>query len=114
MARLIHLEFAGKDGHGLREFLAQLFQFELPQDGDLAYWKQDLATHDKPMVGVRHEPEGCNEIVPYFAVHDVDVLVTRAEELGGTLRVPAMDWKGTRFAVIADPEGNAIGLIGDQ
>jgi predicted enzyme related to lactoylglutathione lyase len=48
---------------------------------------------------------------PYFAAPDVDAVARRVEELGGSLAVPASDFPGGRFAVVADPFGATFGLL---
>lgn len=48
----------------------------------------------------------------YFAVADCDAAVARVTELGGTVRMPAMDIPGTgRFAVVADPQGAVFAVV---
>ncbi|HVL07047.1 MAG TPA: VOC family protein [Acidimicrobiales bacterium] len=48
----------------------------------------------------------------YVRVGDLDAYVARAEQLGAALLVPPMDLPGDfgRIAVVADPDGNAVGL----
>lgn len=48
----------------------------------------------------------------YIHVDDVDVAVTQAQELGGSVKAPAFDVPGVgRIAVIADPSGAAVALM---
>ncbi|MFF9813299.1 VOC family protein [Streptomyces sp. NPDC014006] len=50
--------------------------------------------------------------LPYFEVPDVDTVVATAEQLGGTVRVPAMDVEGVgRMARLADPYGARFAVI---
>ncbi|MEU2284764.1 VOC family protein [Streptomyces sp. NPDC013178] len=50
--------------------------------------------------------------LPYFAVTDVDAVVARAEELGGTVRLAATDIEGVgRIARLADPYGARFAVI---
>ncbi|MFJ3338761.1 VOC family protein [Streptomyces sp. NPDC086766] len=50
--------------------------------------------------------------LPYFEVADVDTTVARAQELGGTVRVPATDMEGVgRMARLADPYGARFAVI---
>ena len=48
----------------------------------------------------------------YMRVDDLDTYLNRAEQLGGTRVMPPMDLPGDfgRIAVIADPDGNRVGL----
>ncbi|MFK4145004.1 VOC family protein [Streptomyces sp. NPDC004065] len=50
--------------------------------------------------------------LPYFEVTDADATVARAQELGGTVRVPATDIPGVgRIARLADPYGARFAVI---
>ncbi|MEW2397333.1 VOC family protein [Streptomyces sp. NPDC046862] len=50
--------------------------------------------------------------LPYFEVPDTDATVTRARELGGTVRLPATDLKDVgRIAELADPYGARFAVI---
>lgn len=52
---------------------------------------------------------GCNIVV---GVEDVDELMARGVELGGTEALPATDWPGIgRGGYLLDPDGNVFGLI---
>jgi predicted enzyme related to lactoylglutathione lyase len=48
----------------------------------------------------------------YIAVEDADAVVTRARELGGTVRMPATDIEGVgRIAKLADPYGARFAVL---
>lgn len=50
--------------------------------------------------------------LPYFEVADTDVVVARAQELGGTVRMPASTVEGVgRMARLADPYGARFAVI---
>jgi predicted enzyme related to lactoylglutathione lyase len=50
--------------------------------------------------------------LPYFEVEDTDATVAKAQELGGTVRVPATDMEGVgRMARLADPYGARFAVI---
>jgi uncharacterized protein len=48
----------------------------------------------------------------YMRVDDLDAYLEKAEKLGGTKVVPPTDLPGDfgRFAILADPDGNPVGL----
>jgi hypothetical protein len=62
-------------------------------------------------IGPSHGP-GDTGVKIYVRVDDLDAYLARAEELGGTPLVPPMDLPGDfgRIAVLADPDGNPVGL----
>jgi predicted enzyme related to lactoylglutathione lyase/quinol monooxygenase YgiN len=47
----------------------------------------------------------------YLQVDDIDATIVAAEAAGGRCTMPPAGIDGYRFALIADPEGNPIGLI---
>lgn len=50
-------------------------------------------------------------MVIYFPVEDVDVALARADGLGATCLVRPFELPGYgRMAVIADPDGNRVGI----
>ncbi|WP_151480409.1 VOC family protein [Streptomyces albicerus] len=50
--------------------------------------------------------------LPYFEVADTDAVVAKAEELGGTVRMPATSAEGVgRMAKLADPYGARFAVI---
>lgn len=49
--------------------------------------------------------------MPYFAAGDPAAQGARAEELGGTVVAPMMDFPGGRFCVVQDPHGAVFGLL---
>lgn len=109
MARIKHIEIAGKDGIALQSFYRDLFNWRIePHERDSAYGL--IETNGPTSAGIRHEPEGCAELVIYIEVEDVDQAVANAERLGAGVRIPPMTHGDLRFALITDPEGNPIGL----
>lgn len=58
------------------------------------------------------EAESGAHWLPYFEVADTDVTVSRTQELGGTVRVPARDVEGVgRIARLADPFAARFAVI---
>ncbi|MDN0198618.1 VOC family protein [Streptomyces sp. S.PNR 29] len=50
--------------------------------------------------------------LPYFEVSDTDAVVAKAQELGGTVRMPATDLEGVgRMAKLTDPYGARFAVI---
>jgi predicted enzyme related to lactoylglutathione lyase len=47
----------------------------------------------------------------HFGVDDPDAAAAKVEKLGGVVRMPAMDFPGGRFAVVADPQGATFGVL---
>jgi predicted enzyme related to lactoylglutathione lyase len=47
----------------------------------------------------------------YIAVDDLDGTVAKAQELGGSVLVPTMDYPGGKFAALLDPQGAAFSVM---
>ena len=110
MARIKHIEIAGRDGGSLRDFYSSVFGWDISrrEAGGFEYF--DIETENLSTAGIRHEPEGKAEVVIYFEVDDLQEAVERAESMGASVRIPPMEHGELRFALIQDPEGNPIGL----
>ena len=110
MAVIKHIEIAGKDGSGLRDFYSSVFGWEISSRDMGGFEYFDIETENLSTAGIRHEPEGKAEVVVYFEVDDLQEAVERAESAGAAIRIPPMEYGELRFALIEDPEGNPIGL----
>ncbi|MFC9932148.1 VOC family protein [Streptomyces sp. NPDC127190] len=65
-----------------------------------------------PQAAAGAEGEGRPYWLPYFEVEDTDAVVARAEELGGTVAVPATTMEGVgRMARLTDPYGARFAVI---
>lgn len=104
------------DIEATREFMTELFGWtseDLPTDVGLDYTmfyldgKEVAAASPMPK-----DMEGMPSFwVNHVAVDDVDEVVKKAEELGGTVTMPAMDVMDQgRMASITDPTGAALSL----
>jgi predicted enzyme related to lactoylglutathione lyase len=110
MGKIGHIEFAGTDGAALKDFYGSLFGWEISRRDMGGFDYFDITTDSDFTAGIRHEPEGCAEIVVYIRVEDVDGSVATAQALGAGVRIPPMDYGDLRFALITDPQGNPVGL----
>lgn len=110
MAKIQHIEIAGKDGGKLRVFYSELFDWTIARRDVAGFDYYDIDLGEGPTAGIRHEPEGQPEIVVYVEVDNLDASVEKAKTLGATVRIPPMEYGDLRFALIQDPEGNPIGL----
>ena len=65
-----------------------------------------------PLADDPTEAEAGAHFLPYFEVADTDATVSQAQELGGSVRVPAADIEGVgRIARLADPYGARFAVI---
>ncbi len=130
MANLVvHFEIHGSEPQRLIDFYSQLLGWKFTQFGDVPYWSietgegaignvagsaghgvnggLDQRRGPKPEIGA--PVMGCNVVV---SVADVDGLMRRGIELGGTEAVAAEDMQGIgRVGYLLDPDNNVFGLI---
>lgn len=111
-------ELATSDAAGAKKFYTELLGWTL-KEGDAAPMAYtEIVVGDKHVGGIYQSgPEfGGGDTPPhwtaYVSVDDVDAAVKKVEELGGKVRVPAMDIPHVgRFCVITDPQGASLALI---
>ena len=132
MANLVvHFEIHASDPQQLIDYYSNLlgWTFEDYGGGDQPYWTIDtgegaignaagdaghginggLTQRQGPRPEVGAPVNGCNIVI---GVDDVDGLMRRGVELGGTEALPATDWPGIgRGGYLLDPDGNVFGLI---
>jgi predicted enzyme related to lactoylglutathione lyase len=117
-------ELLTRDPDGAKRFYGELFgwrtsamPFEggeytgwhLPGEGDPE--PQSGIGGMMPMVGEQWPADLPPHWMVYFAVADTDGTCSRAEELGGTVAVPAFDSSVGRIAVLDDPLGAVFSVI---
>ena len=109
-APVVHFEFGARDAGKLGTFYRTMFDWNLTEYGPARMidtgTKQGIMGHINQL---GHEPH--NYCVVYVQVEDLAASIAKAQSLGGTLKVPAMEVPGMgHFAWLADPEGNLFGL----
>lgn len=80
--------------------------------GEVSYTEWQLG--ERSVAGMM--PSRAGDGVPphwlvYFGADDCDAATATAETLGAAVRVPATDFPGGRFSVLADPLGAGFGLL---
>ncbi|MCD2443021.1 VOC family protein [Agromyces sp. SYSU K20354] len=131
MANLVvHFEIHASEPQRLVDYYSELLGWQFTRyDPDTPYWVIDtgegaignvagqpglginggLTQREGPAPEVRAPVNGCNIVV---GVDDVDGLMAKGVELGGTEALPATDWPGIgRGGYLLDPDRNIIGLI---
>lgn len=109
---LTWIELGTRDQPKAHAFYATVFGWTAQQSPDYTEFQQGGSS----VAGCMDVPPGVPAEVPgywmpYFATADVDAKAAQAEQLGGGLAAPAMDFPGGRFAVVQDPHGAVFGLL---
>jgi uncharacterized protein len=126
---VVHFEIHASEPEQLIDFYGELLGWRFERFGDMPYWSIDtgegsisnvsgsggfginggLAQREGPSPEPGAPVNGCNIVV---GVEDVDAVMRRALELGGTEALAAQDMEGVgRIGSLLDPDGNVFGVI---
>ena len=119
---VVHFEIRARDLASQKSFYSALFGWEIgPQSELLNYSMIDTNpehAYETPGAGIpggiMPSQSGIPKLMFYVQVDDLATALERANSLGASTVVPPtqLPTAGARFAVICDPEGNDIGLLG--
>jgi predicted enzyme related to lactoylglutathione lyase len=110
-------EVTSPDPRRAQRFFGDLFGWEVSTDPELGGYGLVDTGAGADAIGGGIGPVEAGDAAGvriYVRVEDLEATLRRAEELGGARLVPPTDLPGGygRFAVLADPDGNAVGLWG--
>ncbi|SDD93755.1 hypothetical protein SAMN05421538_10368 [Paracoccus isoporae] len=97
-------------------FYGRIFGWNVVDSG-MEEFSYHLATIDRvPVAGLMNMPDDVSGMPPcwmiYFAVDDCDAFCRDATAKGASVHRPPSDIEGTgRFAILADPQGAAFGVL---
>ncbi|MDX1566980.1 MAG: VOC family protein [Longimicrobiales bacterium] len=122
MSRVVHFEIHAENPERAVQFYQELLGWEFTRwEGPMDYWLVTTGTDEEPGIngGLMErrgpgpeEGQAVNSFVCTADVSDLDSLIPRVEELGGTLAVPKNAVPGVGWLAYAkDPEGNLLGLM---
>jgi len=107
---VVYFEIGCRDRPSCTAFYAGLFDWSVQRDAHSDRVSTGVERGiDGHIASLGHEPH--NYTIFYVAVDDLDAAITRAEQLGGSRLVGPVSISDGRFAWIADPEGNTVGLL---
>jgi predicted enzyme related to lactoylglutathione lyase len=101
-------EVHGHDVAKLRGFYAELFGWKFKSEPNDPH---QYATISPDQTGTGEASDGDGWVTVYVDVYDIETAIARAQHLGGALLRPTVDMPELSFAIIADPEGHAVGLL---
>jgi predicted enzyme related to lactoylglutathione lyase len=107
---VIHFEVVGKDGSKLQQFYSDLFDWDIKADNPMNYGIVDNGG-EGINGGVGQAPDGTGHVTWYVQVDDINEYLQKAEGIGGKTIMPRTEMDMVTLALVADPEGNVVGLV---
>lgn len=109
--RIIHFEITGRDQKALQSYWSSLLGWKLNTDHPGGYGMTD-PEQTGVVVGIGAAQDGsAGQVTGYVRVADVNAVLARAVELGGTVVMPKFSPDGSaQLGLVADPEGHVVGL----
>lgn len=103
-APIVFFDIAGPDGARLQRFYADLFGWNVAQDGTFT------TTVIAPLPAtIRQDPA---ETVVYIGVADITATLAKVQANGGTVQIPRFVVPGrVILGMFKDPAGNRVGLV---
>lgn len=107
---VVYFEIGCKDRTAGAAFYSSLFDWEVTHEEHSSLFSTGAdGGIEGHLAALGHEPH--TYTIFYVDVDDLEDAIERAIGLGGTLTVGPVEIDDGRFAWIADPEGNTIGLV---
>jgi len=107
---VVHFEIGCRDKAKTAEFYGALFDWKMQEMGPAAMIATGADTGIQGHItSLGHEPH--NYTIFYVQVDDAEAYLKKAESLGGKTLISPVPIPTGRFAWMADPEGNVVGLF---
>ena len=112
-APVVHFEILGKDASKLHTFNGDLFDWKINADNPMNYGLVEAAGEGSIGGGIGSAQDGQpGQVTFYVGVPDINAALSKAESMGGKTVMPETEIPDmVTFALFADPEGIAIGLM---
>ncbi len=108
---VVHFEVVGQDAPKLQKFYGELFDWKINADNPMNYGIVDNGG-EGINGGIGASPDGQGHVTFYTQVDDPQAYLDQAEQLGGKTVMPVTEIPNmVTFALIADPEGNVVGVV---
>jgi uncharacterized protein len=108
---VVHAEIRSQDPDATRRFFANLFGWKVASEGAFpGYTFIDTGVEGGTFVAISPRQSAEDEVLFFVAVENVEAILARAEQLGGSIVQPAQHVPGTSFGVIADAQGHKVGV----
>jgi len=106
---VVHFEIGCRDAAKTQAFYSRLFDWDITQAGPAANINTGAEGINGHITALGHEPH--NYVTVYVQVDDLQAYLDKATALGGKTLVKPVPIPTGKFAWLADPDGNIIGLL---
>lgn len=107
---VVHFEIRSPDPDATRSFYGQLFGWAYPDGGMPGYTYVDTGVAGAVPGGISPLQDGAPLVTFFVGVADVAATLEAAVALGGRVVQPATSVPGVTFGLLADPQGQVVGL----
>lgn len=107
---VVHFEINGADGSALARFYGEMFGWKTQEVPGYVIVDTNAGSGINGGIGTTQDgaPGG---VTFYVECPDLQATLDRAGSLGGSTAVPVTEMEMVTFAVLADPEGNRVGIV---
>ncbi len=109
-APVVHFELRSHDPDATRTFYGDLFGWTYGEGGIPGYTYVDTGVEGAIPGGIGPVQGGEPMTVFFVGVADVAESLRQAEKLGGRIVQPATSVPGVTFGILADPQGQVVGV----
>src|SRR5262244_1619411 len=106
---VVHFEIGCRDRARTEEFFATLFGWDIQQAGPASLIDTGGGGINGHITALGHEPH--RYVTVYVQVDDLQAYLEKATALGGKTLVKPVPIPTGKFAWLADPDGNIVGLL---
>ena len=111
---VVHAEIRSSDPDATRSFFGDLFGWTYPTEGAYpGYTFVDTGVPDALYTAIsplQGESDSGGRVTFFVGVDDMDATIADTTRLGGRVVQEPVTVPGVSFALIADPQGNVVGL----
>ena len=109
-APITHVEIQSKQQKKLLDFYSKLFDWHMDTNNPMGYAMVDTHAGKGIGAGIGPTQNGKNFITFYVDVDDLEATLKKAEGLGARTVLKPTQTGPVTVAMLADPEGNVVGL----
>ena len=112
-APIVHFELRSHDPDATRAFFGDLFGWSYSEGGLPGYTYVGTGVEDSVPGGIGPVQGGEPMTVFFIGVADVEDALRKAVELGGRVVQPATSVPGVTFGLLADAQGQVVGVAAE-